>query len=134
MAIPPGACAGWTPQPGVFGNLDRVTLVFDDAAPDFTILVDADTGVTLTIGTTAGSTNITWAAMVVLFNADPAASALLLMEGNANNALPIDPGGPIRGGSAGEGAGQFFFAADAAPPPPAPPVMTLTFKGQKVYA
>lgn len=134
MAIPPGNDAQFTAvQPGVFGNLVFVGAVFVEGGPDLVISVSIGE-ITLTIGTTALTPNLTWAAIAALFNADAEASALAFMEGIDVAEIPVSFSGPLSGGTDGTGLGQYFFATDAAPPPPAPPVVTLTFKGQKVYA
>lgn len=132
MALPPDTDARFTAVPGVFGNLVVVSVVFVEGGGDLTITVDG-TAITLTVGTTANIPNLTWEQIAALFNADAAASALAVMEGVALAEIPISDSGPLRGGSDGEGLGQFFFATDAEPAPPAPPVVTLTLKGQKVY-
>jgi hypothetical protein len=118
--------------PGIFGNLVSLPVVFLPAGPNYASSVANGTTITLTIGTTAGLTNIDWASIAALFNADSAVNGIATMVGQVGDfsVLPQYSLGNLPGGSAGMGAGQFYFAA-AAPPPPAPlPVdIALFFEG-----
>ena len=109
--------ATFTPEPGVFGDLLAVTIVYDEGGADLVITIADGTGITLTIGTTGGVANLQWDQIATMFNADPA-GAIASMVGAAEKIVPffstVD-----NGGAAGLGLGQ-FYAAGSAPPPPAP--------------
>lgn len=110
-------------QPGVFGNLIVIRIVYLEGGADLAIAVTNGTTITLTIGTTSAIPsipNISWDAMATIFNADSGASALATMTGPPDTPPgkpnSDDEGDPLNGGSAGLGLGQ-YFSADASPPP-----------------
>ena len=136
MAIPPGVDVQFTAAPGVFGGLVVVATQFEEGGADLDLAVANGTGIGMVVGTTADVPNLPWDTIAGQMNANPAVAAAVFTEGAPIAEIPAsgDAIQPLPGGSDGLGLGQFFFAAETGPPPPAPPVMTLTFKGQKVYA
>lgn len=113
-----------TANPGVFGDLIFIESIFDLGGADFTVSVVNDTHIIMTIGTSPNPpnpdiTNIDWGSIAALFNADPTVAALCSMVGAvADFTVPITNSGPLVGGSAGLGLGQFYEATDTPPPPP----------------
>lgn len=101
---------------GIFGDLVSIETLFVDGGPDFSVAVTGK-HIVMTVGTTAGATNLAWDEIAADFNADPFASLLATMVGTpASNVISNTTSGPFVGGSAGLGAGQFYSGS----PVPAP--------------
>lgn len=118
MPPPVGITAITTAEaPGIFGDMLFLDLVGVEGAPDYSSAVSGQR-ITLTIGLTSGLTNIDWAAIATLFNADPTVNGLATMDGQpGDNTAPEQLGpGAFDGGSDGLGAGQFYAASPVVPP------------------
>jgi hypothetical protein len=108
--LPPGDVFAVTAVPGIFGNLVTLALVDLPGGANYTSSVTGF-AITLTIGTTGGDTNIDWASIAALFNADAAIIPLASMEGATG-----DFSGPsvlrtplvLKRGGSGTGLGQYY--------------------------
>lgn len=117
MPLPFGVDAQFTAI-GPFGNLVTVLVIPVPSGPNLVIGIANGTAITLSVGSTAGAANIDWNALAALINADPGASALVLVEGSTSTSLGFVGVGrvlPLQGGGYGLGMGQFYTAGVSNP-------------------